>query len=319
VLWLPLGTREEASIALRDRQDVRDYWFESRKEDESGNAVSFIKVMRYGLWDLSRGVIDVTKLARKYGTDSRWVYEVVDPLMIYLLLPALFIAAGAVLEGPLGALIGFGCFVSMWGGLIAILRRSISTWPPADPRTVLTLPNVITGARLATLWLFPVLMMDGHHLRAAVLFAALAATDWADGFVARNYATRTRIGTMLDPAVDRIMMLVVFIALLRYRFLWFDLGLALIARELAAMVLAVLIFRPRGADQNPRAEVHWTGKLAFAATALSVIFLLSVPPLPQIVRTVSEVALLVCLLVSCFALAMNLRMARTGPVQTNLR
>lgn len=55
--------------------------------------------------------------------------------------------------------------------------------------------------------MFFVLLNDGHDLFATLLFAIAAGTDWIDGQVARRTNSVSRLGQILDPAVDRILML----------------------------------------------------------------------------------------------------------------
>jgi CDP-diacylglycerol--glycerol-3-phosphate 3-phosphatidyltransferase len=83
--------------------------------------------------------------------------------------------------------------------------------PPAHrKRLILTVPNLITAARLALLPFILWLTCSRSGLAiasAATLFAVAAASDWADGYLARRLREATRFGTLLDPIVDKIMFL----------------------------------------------------------------------------------------------------------------
>ncbi|OUO91464.1 CDP-alcohol phosphatidyltransferase [Gordonibacter sp. An230] len=72
---------------------------------------------------------------------------------------------------------------------------------------ILTLPNVISAVRLCLVPVFLVLLLDGHDLAATLLFAIAAGTDWVDGQIARRTNAVSRLGQLLDPAVDRILMI----------------------------------------------------------------------------------------------------------------
>ena len=80
---------------------------------------------------------------------------------------------------------------------------------------VLTVPNVISLARLAAIPVF-VWLLFGRENRAAAasLLAVLGATDWVDGFVARRYGQVTALGRVLDPVADRLLLAVAVVSLL---------------------------------------------------------------------------------------------------------
>lgn len=75
----------------------------------------------------------------------------------------------------------------------------------------MTLANLITCVRILLLPLFGYLWWRGHHAAALSVFAVAAFTDWLDGFVARVLDQKTALGQLLDPAADKLMVLVVFL------------------------------------------------------------------------------------------------------------
>ena len=79
---------------------------------------------------------------------------------------------------------------------------------------IFTLANIISFARLSLVPIYLILLLEGHSFAAAFLFAFAAGTDWVDGQVARRTNTVTRLGQLLDPAVDRILIISVVIGLL---------------------------------------------------------------------------------------------------------
>ncbi len=72
---------------------------------------------------------------------------------------------------------------------------------------VLTIPNLLSFIRLCTIPVFLCLLFDDHNLAATILFALAASTDWVDGQVARRTNSVSRLGQLLDPAVDRLLMI----------------------------------------------------------------------------------------------------------------
>lgn len=76
--------------------------------------------------------------------------------------------------------------------------------------TLQHLPNAISIARLLlvvpiTLWL-----LDGQYKPALWLFVLAGASDALDGFFARRFGWQTRVGALLDPAADKLLLVATF-------------------------------------------------------------------------------------------------------------
>jgi cardiolipin synthase (CMP-forming) len=74
---------------------------------------------------------------------------------------------------------------------------------------VLTIPNLLSLARIAVLPVVYLDLVNGRLLRALVLLLVFASTDWFDGYLARRLDQITKLGTLLDPISDRILFVVV--------------------------------------------------------------------------------------------------------------
>ena len=75
---------------------------------------------------------------------------------------------------------------------------------------ILTLPNLVTVARLCLLPVFLVLLLHNrpaHWYAAAWVLAATGATDWIDGYLARHLHQVSTLGKILDPVADRLLLL----------------------------------------------------------------------------------------------------------------
>lgn len=73
---------------------------------------------------------------------------------------------------------------------------------------VLTIPNVISFIRLCMVPVYLVLLLNGQNIAAAAVFAVAATTDFLDGQIARRTHTVSKLGQLLDPVVDRALMVV---------------------------------------------------------------------------------------------------------------
>jgi cardiolipin synthase len=126
-------------------------------------------------------------------------------------------------------------------------------------RQVLTVPNLISFARLAGVPLFLYLLLVAHAEVGAVIVLAVGGTsDWVDGYLARRLKQVSRLGELLDPLADRLYILATLLAFtVRGVVPWAFTG-ALLLRELVLLVcLAVL--RRYGYGPPP---VHYLGKTA---------------------------------------------------------
>jgi cardiolipin synthase (CMP-forming) len=114
------------------------------------------------------------------------------------------------------------------------------------PDRVLTVPNALSLLRLAGVPLFLWLLLgpraDGW---AVVVLAVGGATDWLDGKLARLLGQGSRLGALLDPAVDRLYILSALVALaVREVVPWWAVA-ALVARD-AVLGATLPVLRRRG-------------------------------------------------------------------------
>lgn len=133
----------------------------------------------------------------------------------------------------------------------------MATDRPRDPAArIVTIPNVISLARLACVPVFVWLLVDDELLAAAALLAVLGASDWVDGWIARHFDQGSDLGKVLDPVADRILLLVAAVSLLVQGSAPLVVGILVLARE-AVISIAVLALAAAGAR---RIDVQWVGK-----------------------------------------------------------
>jgi phosphatidylglycerophosphate synthase len=122
---------------------------------------------------------------------------------------------------------------------------------------ILTVPNLITLARLLCLPLYLwLLLSQDDRVAAAALLAVLGATDWADGYVARHFNQVSSLGKVFDPVADRILFLVAVGGIIAVDGAprWFS--IAVLAREVVISGAALAL----AASGARRIEVTWVGK-----------------------------------------------------------
>lgn len=129
-----------------------------------------------------------------------------------------------------------------------------------EPLRVWTLPNVVGMLRLACIPVFLVLALQsetGTEALPAVLFCAIAWSDYLDGFLARATGQYSRFGALLDPVTDRSLVLAGGIVCWHFDLLPHWALAVLVLRELY-MLLAGRAALARGI----KLEVNWWGRLA---------------------------------------------------------
>jgi len=132
---------------------------------------------------------------------------------------------------------------------------------PGDVRDrVLTVPNMLSVLRLVLVpvFLYLLFVVKANAWAVGVLMFS-GFSDWADGKIARLVANQSsRLGELLDPAVDRIYMVTVPVALAFYGAVPWWIVLTLIGRDVV-LAATLLVLRTRGVTALP---VTYIGKAA---------------------------------------------------------
>ena len=134
----------------------------------------------------------------------------------------------------------------------------MATRPVAAP--LRKIPNALTLLRFAAIPLFVLLYVDagdGAAWAAGVVFAAAAATDQLDGWLARRWHVESAFGKVADPLADRLMIGVAVILLWADGRLPWPAAVIVLGRDLL-LVLGYKLVVPRGYEF----EVTGVGKAA---------------------------------------------------------
>ena len=137
----------------------------------------------------------------------------------------------------------------------------------ASTSAVLTIPNVLSFARIATIpFLVWAVVHHGTERTGLLAFAVVASTDWVDGYVARRTGSVSALGKLLDPVADRLLIVSLLVALV-VRGVFPTWAAALIAvRDVSLLVVGAVVLARRGV----RIDVRRIGKAASAALMLGV-------------------------------------------------
>jgi len=129
-----------------------------------------------------------------------------------------------------------------------------------QPLNVWTIPNAIGFVRLALIPVFLVLALrsrSGTDALPAVIFAVIAWSDYFDGMAARITGQYSRFGALLDPVVDRLLIVSGLVVCWHFELLprW---ALALLAVRELLMLLAGQLALRRGISL----QINWPGRAA---------------------------------------------------------
>jgi cardiolipin synthase len=162
-----------------------------------------------------------------------------------------------------------------------------------------TIPNAIGYVRLALIPVFLILAYgsdSGTGAAAGVCFFFAGAGDYLDGVVARITGQYSRMGALLDPIVDRLLVLAGAAVCWSYELLPRWLIALVVARELLMLALAQAWLR-----RGMTLRINWPGRIAVGPTLFGIwLALLGV-------GTVAEVFVVVGVALGIFATAVYCR------------
>lgn len=75
------------------------------------------------------------------------------------------------------------------------------------------IPNLICVLRIILVAPIVVMLLSGDFRLALLLIFIAGSSDGLDGFLAKRFDWRTRLGGLLDPAADKLLMLALFLTL----------------------------------------------------------------------------------------------------------
>jgi CDP-diacylglycerol--glycerol-3-phosphate 3-phosphatidyltransferase len=152
-----------------------------------------------------------------------------------------------------------------WKEAGLVLMRS------AGQESNINLPNVLTLVRILLIPVFVMLLIDptpDRALAAAIVFVVAAVTDLLDGYVARKTGQITKLGRLLDPIADKLLVLSALILLVQV-----DRVSALVAILIIAREVAVTGLRAIAASEGLIMSAEVTGKYKMALQVIAIVLL----------------------------------------------
>ncbi|MFA5889451.1 MAG: CDP-alcohol phosphatidyltransferase family protein [Actinomycetota bacterium] len=147
-----------------------------------------------------------------------------------------------------------------------------STPEPSD--AILTVPNLLTFARLALVPAFVWLALGPRRMDLAFTLAAVGmATDLVDGKIARRFGQVSKLGVRLDPLSDRLALAAGAVVLIAHHLAPVWVVAAVVVRDAALLFVGVTLIKTAGAEIPPVSRLGKRG--SFAVSAGFALFLAS--------------------------------------------
>jgi cardiolipin synthase (CMP-forming) len=165
-----------------------------------------------------------------------------------------------------------------------------------------TIPNAIGFARLALIPVFLVVALssdDGVSALGATLFAVIGWGDYADGIAARVTRQYSRLGTLMDPVSDRLLVVSGVIVCWHFDLLPRWALAVLVARELSMVALGRY-----GLKHEVDLRINWPGRISVAPLMGALFFAMTG------LGALAEVLLYIGLVLALLASALYVRSGR---------
>jgi CDP-diacylglycerol--glycerol-3-phosphate 3-phosphatidyltransferase len=146
--------------------------------------------------------------------------------------------------------------------------HSAAAHSSAKENVIWNVPNVITVVRLVLSIAVFILIPLQQFTAALIVFVIAASTDWADGYWARKYGEVTKLGRVLDPFVDKIIICgtYIFLAAEAGSGITAWMATVIMGREMLVTALRSVI-EGSGGDFSAK----WAGKVKMVVQCVAVV------------------------------------------------
>lgn len=153
-----------------------------------------------------------------------------------------------------------------------------------------TIPNLLSVLRMGLVPLFIIAVLDGHSLRALILFVVAGVTDVLDGFIARFANQKSQLGMFLDPMADKVLLISAYIVLSIPSLnpgiqipVWIT--VLVIARDVLMVIVALIVYLVAGPRSFPPTILSKVNTTVQVAAVLVVLLSAQLQNLEPIATT----------------------------------
>lgn len=136
----------------------------------------------------------------------------------------------------------------------------------------MTIPNIITIARLLSVPLIVLWLLEGAAAWAFMLFVLSGISDAVDGLLARRFGMASRLGAYLDPVADKALIVSIYCTLGMLDVLPLWLPVIVVSRDvliIGAVLLASLMQRPLDIKPLRVSKANTAAQILLASAALA--------------------------------------------------
>jgi cardiolipin synthase len=138
----------------------------------------------------------------------------------------------------------------------------------------MSLPNLITIARILVVPLTIWLIVTGQYAFAFLAFLAAGVSDGIDGFIAKRFDLRTELGAYLDPLADKLLLVSIYVALGIQDLMPAWLVILVASRDVlivGAVILSMVLDKPMSMRPSMVSKVNTAGQILLAGCVLAFL------------------------------------------------
>jgi cardiolipin synthase (CMP-forming) len=157
-------------------------------------------------------------------------------------------------------------------------------------RLGLNLPNLISLGRLLLVPLAIWLILNARYGAAFWVFVAAGVSDALDGFIAKRFNRRTRLGALLDPVADKTLLVSVYVTLGLAHQLWTSVVILVVFRDVmivGGFLLIQTITVPKQYDPLYISKINTGAQIALVAFVLARLGLATRAGMPDVVLSLT--------------------------------
>ncbi len=106
----------------------------------------------------------------------------------------------------------------------------------------MTIPNLITSIRIILAPIFVIYLINDRFLPAMIVFIVAGVSDGIDGLVARLFDQKSRLGAVMDPLADKILLVSAFVVLAARGYMPPWLSVLVISRDVLILLGVLILF-----------------------------------------------------------------------------
>ena len=170
--------------------------------------------------------------------------------------------------------------------------------------TMKTIPNILSAFRICLVPVFIIVYFQSSRnavLYAALIYAIASVTDFFDGYLARKYNASSKLGLVLDPLGDKLMIIAVMVCITIDRIIPLWAVLVAFTKELLMAIGGIVIHKIARAEILPSNIIGKTSTATFFVISLVLMLFRGIP------RGVATALISLAIVLMLFAFVVYLR------------